>query len=40
MLRLNEITESFYIGQLPVIVMMSSNEKSHTIDNHIASQEP
>lgn len=40
MLRLNEITESFYIGQLPVIVMMSSDEKSLTIDNRIARQGP
>lgn len=40
MLRLNGITESFYIGQLPVIVMMSSCEKSLTIDNQIPSQGP
>lgn len=40
MSRWNEIIESFYIGQLPAIVMMSSDEKSLTIDYCIASQGP
>lgn len=40
MFRSNEITESFHIGQLPDIVMMSSCEKCLSIDNPTASQGP